>query len=56
MENGKNIERISADLEDVIVIGSASTETETVQTQSSSKSKAIMAACNHDFNDCSFVI
>lgn len=40
----KNIERISEDLEDVIVIGSASTETETVQTSSSSKSKAIIAA------------
>ena len=40
----KNIERISADLEDVIVIGSASTETKTDQTQSPSKSKAIMAA------------
>lgn len=40
----KNIERISADLEDVIVIGSATTETETVQTQSSSKCKAIIAA------------
>ncbi len=40
----KNIERISADLEDVIVIGSASTETKTDQSQSPSKSKAIMAA------------
>lgn len=40
----KNIERISADLEDVIVIGSASTETEIVQTPSFSKQKAIIAA------------
>lgn len=39
----KNIERISADLEDVIVIGSASTETETVLNPHSTKSKTIIA-------------
>ncbi len=41
----ENIERISADLEDVIVIGSASTETATAQTKSYSTSKVIIAAC-----------
>lgn len=40
----ENIERISADLEDVIVIGSSSTETENVQALASSKYKAIIAA------------
>lgn len=40
----KNIERISADLEDVIVIGTASTETEHVQTPASSKYKPMIAA------------
>jgi di/tricarboxylate transporter len=40
----ESIERISADLEDVIVIGSASNETEVVQTQEQFKSKAPIAA------------
>ena len=51
----KNIERISADLEDVIVIGSASTETEIVQTPSFSKQKAIIAAVITIVNDYSFI-
>lgn len=40
----KNIERISEDLEDVLVIGSASDETDVVQTEKTSKSKAFIAA------------
>lgn len=40
----KSIERISEDLEDVIVIGSASTETESSQNATSSNKKAMIAA------------
>ena len=51
----KNIERISADLEDVIVIGSASTETETSSNSIFFETESNYCCSNYDFNDYSFI-